>query len=89
MKDELLKVIDYYQIPYEEKIICPFHGDVNPSLKLNIDENFWFCFGCPCYYVKFKFLFAFYYTAFFTYFQKAVRELFRTGRNGTAQIVRT
>lgn len=46
MKDELLKIIDYYQIPYEEKIICPFHGDVNPSLKLNIDENFWFCFGC-------------------------------------------
>ncbi len=44
--DELLKVLDYYQISYDEKIICPFHGDINPSLKLNIEENFWFCFGC-------------------------------------------
>ena len=28
------------------KIICPFHEDVNPSLLVDLDENFWFCFGC-------------------------------------------
>ena len=44
--DELLKVLDYYRIEYDEKIICPFHSDVNPSLKIDLDENFWYCFGC-------------------------------------------
>ena len=43
---KLLKVLDYYGIQYDEKIICPFHGDVNPSLKIDLEKDFWFCFGC-------------------------------------------
>lgn len=43
---KLLKVLDYYGIQYDEKIICPFHGDANPSLKINLEKDFWFCFGC-------------------------------------------
>ena len=38
---KLLKVLDYYGIQYDEKIICPFHGDVNPSLKIDIEKDFW------------------------------------------------
>ena len=43
---DLLKVLDFYKIEYDEKILCPFHGDVNPSLQINIDDNFWYCYGC-------------------------------------------
>lgn len=44
--NELIKVLEHYNIPYDDKIICPFHGDINPSLKLNNEDNFWWCFGC-------------------------------------------
>jgi hypothetical protein len=27
--------------------LCPFHEDHNPSLSINVDENYWHCFaGC-------------------------------------------
>lgn len=47
----LAKVLWYYNlIPninhYKHKIMCPFHGDVNPSLLVNLKEGRWFCFGC-------------------------------------------
>lgn len=48
---ELAKVLWYYNLIYdfnetEQKIICPFHPDINPSMKVNLDKNFFFCFGC-------------------------------------------
>lgn len=48
---QLAKVLWYYNlIPdthlLNQKIICPFHGDVNPSLLVNLLEGNWFCFGC-------------------------------------------
>lgn len=48
---ELAKVLWYYNfIPnidnVNQKIICPFHKDVNPSLIVNFEEGNWFCFGC-------------------------------------------
>lgn len=48
---QLAKVLWYYNlIPdtnhYKHKIMCPFHGDVNPSLLVNLEEGRWFCFGC-------------------------------------------
>ena len=27
-------------------MLCPVHGDVNASLLVDLDENFWHCFGC-------------------------------------------
>lgn len=47
----LLKVLWYYGfIPTinsnVQKIICPFHKDVNPSLICDFDNGRWFCFGC-------------------------------------------
>ena len=28
------------------KVICPFHGDKNPSMSVDFDTGFWYCFGC-------------------------------------------
>ena len=51
MHNELAKVLWYYGlIPTTDKavqkIVCPFHGDVNPSLMIDLKENRWYCFGC-------------------------------------------
>lgn len=47
----LAKVLWYYNlIPHvnasNQKIVCPFHEDVNPSLLANFEDGLWFCFGC-------------------------------------------
>jgi len=42
-------VLKYYNLlRYESKykIVCPFHEDVNASLQIDLDKQFWFCFGC-------------------------------------------
>lgn len=48
---DLAKVLTYYglveDITTEEfKIVCPFHGDVNPSMKIKLSDGTFFCFGC-------------------------------------------
>lgn len=30
----------------EFKIVCPFHGDVNASMKINLYDGSFYCFGC-------------------------------------------
>lgn len=30
----------------EQKIVCPFHKDVNPSMIINLSEGTFYCFGC-------------------------------------------
>lgn len=42
----LAKVLKYYGIPLEKKIICPFHEDLEPSVAIDYELNSWFCFGC-------------------------------------------
>lgn len=47
----LAKVLWYYNLIYDThvdktKICCPFHGDINPSLLVDIVNGSWFCFGC-------------------------------------------
>lgn len=49
--DELAKVLMYYghepQVGSSvTKIICPFHGDVNPSMIADFSEGSFYCFGC-------------------------------------------
>lgn len=49
--EELAKVLWYYNLIPDtsssiQKIVCPFHGDVNPSLQANFEDGSWFCFGC-------------------------------------------
>lgn len=38
----LISTVEQQQI----KIVCPFHGDVNPSLRVDFATGDWYCFGC-------------------------------------------
>ena len=58
---KLAKVLWYYNlIPsttcISQKIVCPFHNDVNPSMIVNLEEGSWFCFGCNLNGDAFKFV---------------------------------
>lgn len=49
--ENLAKVLWYYNLISgysceSEKIVCPFHQDVNPSLIINYCDGSWYCFGC-------------------------------------------
>lgn len=49
--ENLAKVLWYYNILIDtktmiQKIICPFHEDVNPSMIVDLEQGIWFCFGC-------------------------------------------
>lgn len=48
--DELAKVVGFYGFGsvYDEKIICPIHDDINPSMRLDYDSGSFYCFGCGC-----------------------------------------
>ena len=49
IKNELEKILFYYGIPIDGdkyKIICPFHEDKNPSMIVDLSNNFYYCFGC-------------------------------------------
>lgn len=48
---ELKRVLYYYGLipdldSAECKIVCPFHTDINPSMKIDLCEGRYFCFGC-------------------------------------------
>lgn len=50
-KNALAKILYYYGLiedvgQRKQKIVCPFHKDINPSLIVDLDEGSWFCFGC-------------------------------------------
>lgn len=49
--NELAKVLLYHNIIQDthilqQKVICPFHDDENPSMIVDIDKGNYFCFGC-------------------------------------------
>lgn len=49
--EELAKVLWYYNLipdvaTSQQKIVCPLHKDVNPSMIVNLEDGSWFCFGC-------------------------------------------
>jgi DNA primase len=49
--NELAKVLWYYNLipsisEAEQKIVCPFHDDVNPSMRIDFQNGSWYCFGC-------------------------------------------
>lgn len=47
--EELAKVLHYYGLlegDSEFKIVCPFHQDVNPSMKISLSDGTFYCFGC-------------------------------------------
>ena len=49
--DKLEIVLRYYGListveSQQMKIVCPFHGDINPSMNVNFVTGSWYCFGC-------------------------------------------
>lgn len=51
MSSELAKVLWYYGLIPDvneavQKIVCPFHDDVNPSMMVNLQQGRYYCFGC-------------------------------------------
>lgn len=49
--DGFLRVLFYYGLIREWtcnmiKIVCPFHADDRPSLQINLEKNFFYCYGC-------------------------------------------
>jgi DNA primase len=55
--DALAKVLHYYNYPSDgEKIICPFHEDVMPSMQVNYDIGTCFCYGCQKSYDALSFV---------------------------------
>lgn len=55
--DALAKVLHYYNYPSdEEKIICPFHEDVYPSMQVNYSSGSCFCYGCQKSYDPLSFV---------------------------------
>ena len=48
-RDAFIAVLKYYGIFEDQelyKIVCPFHGDLNPSMQININKSFFYCYGC-------------------------------------------
>lgn len=48
---DLAKVLIYYGLIGDIttnvfNIICPFHEDINPSMRINLEDGSFFCFGC-------------------------------------------
>lgn len=42
----VLKHFDMFEPLSSYKVVCPFHGDKNPSMLINLDEASFYCFGC-------------------------------------------
>lgn len=58
---KLAKVLWYYNlisdtVSLSQKIVCPFHKDINPSMIVNLEDGSWFCFGCSLSGDAFKFV---------------------------------
>lgn len=51
MNNELAKVLWYYGLIPDvneavQKIVCPFHKDINPSMIIDLEKGRYYCFGC-------------------------------------------
>lgn len=38
-------LVDFLSSP-KEKVVCPLHDDLNPSMMLDFNSGMWYCFGC-------------------------------------------
>ena len=51
-RNEFIAVLKHYQMfePLSSyKVICPFHGDKNPSMLIDLDNARYYCFGCEAH----------------------------------------
>jgi len=62
-KDEFISVLKHFDMfePLSSyKVICPFHGDKNPSMLINLDEANFYCFGCGAHGSSYELIKQFY-----------------------------
>ena len=48
-ESQFINALKYYNLYKEEpiyKVVCPFHGDKNPSMQINLGKEFFYCYGC-------------------------------------------
>jgi len=51
-KNEFIAVLKHYDMfePLSSyKVVCPFHGDKNPSMLIDLDSARYYCFGCEAH----------------------------------------
>lgn len=61
-RDAFIAVLKYYRIFEDQelyKIVCPFHGDLNPSMQINLNKSFFYCYGCGIHGSTFELVKAF------------------------------
>lgn len=61
-RDAFIAVLKYYGIFEDQelyKIVCPFHGDLNPSMQINLNKPFFYCYGCGIHGSTFELVKAF------------------------------
>lgn len=47
--EKFILVLEHYGLFKPEpiyKVVCPFHGDLNPSMQINVPNSYFYCFGC-------------------------------------------
>lgn len=54
--NDLKRVMFYYGIEMDDKIVCPFHDDHDPSCHVNFDEGVFHCFACSASGDAFQFV---------------------------------
>lgn len=53
----MAKVLDSYGLDFtQHKVMCPFHGDINPSMSVDLAKSRVYCFGCQKSYTALQFV---------------------------------
>ena len=53
----MAKVLATYGVDYTQpKVLCPFHGDINPSMSVDLAKSRVYCFGCQKSYTAQQFI---------------------------------
>lgn len=54
--NDLKKILYYYNLDINDKIVCPFHNDHRPSCHINFESGTFHCFACGVGGDAFKFV---------------------------------
>ena len=48
---DMASTLDYYGVDYHparttQKVLCPVHGEMDPSCNVDMEKGLWYCFSC-------------------------------------------